>query len=251
MFRNLFFVLGIVLGLGLMASCGSNNPSATEETPATDIQDATIVEEEVSPIIFQAEDTLCFHGYVFASQPIPEKVKARMQGKSMKDKTNIGYDDLRYLTLYHYDFDNHIQQGEMVCNKAIAHDLLCIFRTLFAETYPINSIRLVDDFDASDEASMQANNTSCFNYRTIAGSHKLSRHAFGMAVDINPLQNPCVKGTRIRPSTATDYVDRSKQFPHKIDDNDLCKKTFESYGFRWGGRWRSVKDYQHFEKKVK
>lgn len=249
MLRNLFFVLGIVLGLGLMTSCGSKNPSATEETPTTNIQDATKVEEEVSPIIFQAEDTLCHHGYVFASQPIPEKVRARMQGKSMKDQANIGYDDLRYLTLYYYDFDNHIQQGEMVCNKAIAHDLLCIFKTLFMEAYPINSIRLVDDFDASDEASMQANNSSCFNYRTIAGSHKLSRHAFGMAVDINPLQNPCVRGTRIRPSTATDYVDRSKDFPHKIDDNDLCKKTFESHGFRWGGRWRSVKDYQHFEKR--
>ena len=73
MFRNFFFVLGIVLGLGLMASCGSNNPSATEETPATDIQDATIVEEEVSPIIFQAEDTLCFHGMCLPHSPFPKK----------------------------------------------------------------------------------------------------------------------------------------------------------------------------------
>lgn len=251
MFRNLFFVLGIVLGLGLMASCGSNNPSATEETPATDIQDATIVEEEVSPIIFQAEDTLCFHGYVFASQPIPEKVKARMQGKSMKGQTNIGYDDLRYLTLYYYDFDNHIQQGEMVCNKAIAHDLLCIFKTLFMEAYPIYSIRLVDDFDASDEASMQANNTACFNYRYISGTTRLSQHAFGLAVDINPLQNPCVRGNRVQPKTAVEFVDRSQDFPHKIDEGDLCKQLFTARGFRWGGHWQGKKDWQHFEKRVK
>ena len=171
-----------------------------------------------------------------------------MQGKTFKENPYIGRDDLRHIRALHWDYDNQMHVGEMVCNKAIAHDLLCIFRTLFAEAYPINSIRLVDDFEASDEASMRANNSSCFNYRTISGSWRLSQHAFGMAVDINPLQNPCVKGSRIRPVTATDYVDRSKQFPHKIDDNDFCKKTFESYGFRWGGRWRSVKDYQHFEK---
>ena len=114
---------------------------------------------------------------------------------------------------------------------------------------PINSIRLIDEFDASDEASMRANNTSCFNYRTIAGSKTLSRHAFGMAIDTNPLQNPCVRGATVQPATATDYVDRTKDFPHKIDETDFCKWVFESFGFHWGGHWRSVKDYQHFEKR--
>ena len=248
--RHLHIIL-LLFGFVLMTACHDNRHDKTEERANPEAQRPTPVEEVTPPDISHADDTLCYKGYIFFSQPVPETVKTRMRGKSLPEAARIGFDELRYLTLYHYDFDNHIQQGEMVCNKAIAHDLLCIFRTLFAETYPINSIRLVDDFDASDEASMQANNTSCFNYRTIAGSHKLSRHAFGMAVDINPLQNPCIKSSRIRPSTATDYVDRSKQFPHKIDDNDLCKKTFESHGFRWGGRWRSVKDYQHFEKKVK
>lgn len=247
--KNFWHIVFLLFSFGLLVSCGSNIPRQNPETATTETPDTIPIEEEVAPVVFCAEDTLCYRGYVFASQPIPEEVRARMEGKSMKDKAKIGYDDLRYLTLYYYDFDSRIQQGEMVCNKAIAHDLLSIFRTLFMEAYPIHSIRLVDDFDASDEASMQANNSSCFNYRTIAGSWRLSRHAFGMAVDINPLQNPCVRGSRIRPSTATDYVDRSKNFPHKIDDNDLCKKTFESHGFRWGGRWRSVKDYQHFEKR--
>lgn len=246
--RRLHIIL-ILLALFIMAACHDNRLDKTEERANTKAPRTTLVEKVTPPDISRADDTLCYKGYVFFSQPVPEAVKTRMQGKSLPETARIGFDELRYLTLYHYDFDGHIQQGEMVCNKAIAHDLLCIFRTLFAEAYPINSIRLVDDFDASDEASMQANNSSCFNYRTIAGSWRLSQHAFGLAVDINPLQNPCVKGSRIRPSTATDYVDRSKQFPHKIDDNDLCKKTFESYGFRWGGRWRSVKDYQHFERR--
>jgi len=96
---------------------------------------------------------------------------------------------------------------------------------------------------------MQANNTSCFNYRTVAGSKTLSKHAKGMAIDINPLENPYVKGSFIQPSTATDYVDRNKDFPHKIDENDFCKEVFESFGFQWGGNWLTVKDYQHFEKR--
>lgn len=247
--RKRFHIILLLLGLVMMADCHDNRHDKTEERANTKAPRTTSVENVSSPDISHAEDTLCYQGYVFFSQPVPETVKTRMQGKSLPETARIGFDELRYLTLYHYDFDGRIQQGEMVCNKAIAHDLLCIFRALFAEAYPINSIRLVDDFDASDETSMQANNSSCFNYRTIAGSWRLSQHAFGLAVDINPLQNPCVKGSRIRPSTATDYVDRSKNFPHKIDNNDLCKKTFESYGFRWGGRWRSVKDYQHFERK--
>ena len=171
-----------------------------------------------------------------------------MQGKSMPDHARIGYDELRYLTVYHYDFNGKVKRGELVCNKAIAHDLLCIFRALFAQGYPIHSIRLVDDFDADDETSMQANNTSCFNYRNVPGTHLLSMHAFGIAVDINPLQNPFIRGGRVHPATGVDYVDRSKDFPHKIDKNDLCYELFTSYGFQWGGRWRSMKDYQHFVK---
>ncbi len=244
------------LVLGMMASCvnqAENKATEKEERSSGE----TVVEEQVDPSLtvsvdgIEGEniDTVQFKEYVFFSQSVPETVKARMQGKSMKDEARIGYDELRYLTVYHYDFEGHIQRGELVCNRAIAHDLLCVFRDLFAESYPINSIRLVDDFDASDEASMQANNTSCFNYRTVPGTSRLSRHAFGMAVDVNPLQNPFVRGERVRPATAKDYVDRTKNFEHKIDKDDYCKKTFSSYGFRWGGDWRNSKDYQHFEKR--
>ena len=191
---------------------------------------------------------LRYKDFLFLSQPIPDGVKAKMHNNSMPSNATIGYDNLCYLTVYHYDFDGRIKKGELVCNKAIAHDLLCVFRALFSREYPINSICLIDEFNASDEASMQANNTSCFNYRNVAGSKTLSRHAFGMAVDINPLENPYVKGSFIQPRTAKDYVDRNKDFPHKIDENDFCKEVFESFGFRWGGNWRSAKDYQHFEK---
>ena len=159
----------------------------------------------------------------------------------------ISFDELRYLTIPYYDFDGQIQVGEMVCNKVIAKDLLLIFRSLFESQYQINSIRLVDDFGGSDDLSMMANNTSCFNYRTVKGSTRLSKHAFGMAVDINPLQNPFVRYGKVMPPNAAAFADRSKNFPHKIDKQDLAYMLFKSHGFFWGGNWIS-KDYQHFEK---
>ena len=171
-----------------------------------------------------------------------------MIGKSMPKSIPVPFENLSYLTLPYYDFQGNIQTGEMVCHTSIAHDLLYIFRTLFWFQYPINSIRLIDDFNASDEASMQANNTSCFNYRTILGTNLLSKHAYGKAVDINPLQNPWIRGGKVYPSTATPYTDRNRDFPHKIDEKDACYLLFKSKGFIWGGSWGQSKDYQHFEK---
>jgi hypothetical protein len=100
---------------------------------------------------------------------------------------------------------------------------------------------------------MRANNSTCFCYRTVKGSNKLSAHARGMAVDINALYNPYYRRSRngkvtVQPSNALKYCDRSASFPYKIDRNDLLYKLFIKHGFRWGGAWRTVKDYQHFEK---
>ena len=96
---------------------------------------------------------------------------------------------------------------------------------------------------------MLADNSSCFNYRVVAGTKHLSRHALGMAVDINPFENPYIRPNgQILPPEAAEYVDRSKDFPHKIDREDLCYKLFREHGFTWGGAWVHSKDYQHFQK---
>ena len=187
----------------------------------------------------------------FSSDTIPESVKLRMTGRSFPEDGDapVGFSDLRYLKLLYYDFGGRVRRGEMVCNKAIADDLLYIFKELYKAKYPIASIRLIDDFDGDDLRSMEANNTSCFNYRRKTSGSSLSAHARGMAVDVNPLQNPYVKGEIVEPEIARDYADRTVDFPHKITDEDLCCKLFRSRGFQWGGAWNSVKDYQHFEKK--
>ena len=197
--------------------------------------------------------TLVVSAQEFSSQPIPDSVFQRMQGRSWPEGCTIRRADLRYLRLSHYDAERRQHVGEMVCNKAIADDLIEIFKELYRQKYPIQRIRLIDDYDASDERSMRDNNSSCFCFRRISGTTKLSKHAQGMAVDINTLYNPYVRtgknGRRIvEPATATKYVDRRKSFPYKIVKGDLLHRLFLQHGFKWGGSWRTMKDWQHFEK---
>lgn len=190
---------------------------------------------------------------VFSVQPIPDSVFSRMKGRSWPEGCTVRRTDLRYLRLSHFDAEKKEHVGEMVCNKAIANDLLEIFRELYRQKYPIQRIRLIDDYEAEDERSMRDNNTSCFCYRKVSGTTKLSKHATGMAVDINTLYNPYVRtgkdGRRIvEPATATPYVDRRKSFPYKIVKGDLLHRLFLQHGFKWGGSWHTMKDWQHFEK---
>jgi phosphoserine phosphatase len=188
----------------------------------------------------------------FAADPIPDGVWQRMQGKTYKENPYIGRDDLRHIRALHWDYDNQMHVGEMIVNKQIADRVATILRQLFDAKYPIQRMLLPDVYDADDETQMRDNNSSCFCYRAIAGSTKLSKHARGLAIDINTLYNPYYKdrndGTRfIQPATAADYCDRTWNFPYKIDHNDLCFRLFTEAGFEWGGDWTSCKDFQHFE----
>lgn len=196
---------------------------------------------------------LVLSAQVFTAQEIPDSVWFRMQGRSYPQGCEVPRSELRYLELSYVDFEGQEHIGQMVCNKQIANDLLYVFRRLYEARYPIASMRLIDDYGADDARSMAANNTSCFCYRHIAGSKTLSKHSRGMAVDVNPLYNPCVyvRSGRILPPEGKAYAhdrDRRKDIPGKIDPADLCYRLFHSRGFRWGGAWRSLKDYQHFEK---
>lgn len=182
---------------------------------------------------------------------ISDEIFARMKGKSYKDDCNVPIEDLRYIHILHKDLEGNTLEGEMVCHEVIAEDLLEIFEELYLNNYPIERVELVDNYDADDETSMTANNSSCFNYRCISHTTKISKHGLGIAVDINPLYNPYTKivdGTRtIEPAAGAPYLDREADFPYKIDENDLCYKLFIEHGFQWGGSWTNSKDYQHFE----
>lgn len=169
----------------------------------------------------------------------------------------VSYDDLCYMQVLYYDFDGEIKTGELICNKGIADDLVEIFYELYQNEYRIESIRLIDEFNGDDTLSMEHNNTSCFNYRVVDGTSSLSKHAFGCAIDINPFYNPYIVfdktgngNDHISPEGSEIYVDRTQNFPYKIDENDLCYKLFKEHGFTWGGDWNSCKDYQHFQKVI-
>ncbi len=174
---------------------------------------------------------------------------------SSKEDIQISYDDLCYVSILHYNFRGTERTGELICNQAIAQDLVEIFYELYRNEYQIEQIRLIDEYSGDDTLSMQDNNTSCFNYRVVDGTSSLSKHALGLAIDINPFFNPYVVykndgSTYISPQGSETYADRSKDFAYKIDQNDLCYRLFTEHGFIWGGNWNSCKDYQHFQKTV-
>ncbi|MDE5748899.1 MAG: M15 family metallopeptidase [Acetatifactor sp.] len=161
--------------------------------------------------------------------------------------------DLSYVHVLYCDFEGNSAEGELICNQAIAQDLVEIFYELYKAEYQIEKIRLIDEYGGDDDLSMENNNTSCFNYRVVSGSSSLSRHAYGLAIDVNPLYNPYITYNKdhtinVAPVAGEDYADRSKSFPYKIDESDLCYRIFKEHGFTWGGDWNSCKDYQHFQK---
>lgn len=203
----------------------------------------TIVEQELT-----AEEIT----ELFYAQEIPEDVFARMNGVSYVENDDIALEDLRYLRLLYVGFDEQTHVGELVVHESIADTILEIFQILYENGYQIEKMRLIDDYDGDDHASLLDNNTSAFNYRVVEGSKKLSRHAYGLAIDINPFYNPYVTYPdgveHISPEGSEPYADRQGDFPHKIGkDGDLCWQLFSERGFTWGGDWKSVKDYQHFQ----
>ncbi|WP_228354196.1 M15 family metallopeptidase [Variimorphobacter saccharofermentans] len=189
----------------------------------------------------------------FSSEIISEEIKQRINGKSYGKNCDVPYDELRYVKVMHYGFDGEVHQGELIVNKAIAGDIIDIFKELYELKYPIERMVLVDEYDADDNASMADNNSSAFNYRNIDGTDRVSNHSFGTAIDINPLYNPYVRNQNgkqvVTPENGKKYADRSLDCPYYIDTEDPCYKAFISRGFTWGGSWKNSKDYQHFEKK--
>ncbi len=190
----------------------------------------------------------------FYSEEISDEVFSRMQGKSFPEGCTVSRDELRYLHLLYKDINGDTHEGEMVCNVAIADRLIDIFRKLYDAGYPIEKMVLIDEYDGDDDASMSDNNTSCFNYRVVSGTTKLSKHAMGLAVDLNPRYNPYIRkidGQQlIEPENGREYADRSNDFEYKIDKDDLAYKLFTEAGFTWGGSWKNSKDYQHFQTEV-
>ena len=249
--RYIAFFLMAVLSLSACHQTGRGGSSALASADLeTIVNPASLSPGDILPAgALAGLDTSAF----FYAAPVDSAVFARIDGVSYKDGCPVAVEDLRYMRVLHRDLDGRTLVGEMIANKSVSDDLLEIFRALYEAGYPIERMRLIDDYGADDEASMLANNSSCFNYRRKPHMSAVSKHALGEAVDINPLYNPYYRvtpaGARIvEPAAGAQYVDRAGDFPYKIERGDLCHRLFLEHGFHWGGSWTRSKDYQHFER---
>lgn len=227
----------------------TNDVTPTKVSPA----ETETIEIKIQEDFPMADRVTYQPGFYYES--LSDDIKSRITGISYpKEGCAIPYEDLRYVSVLHYDLDGKEQIGELICNQAIAEDMVEIFYELYQIEYPIEQIRLIDEYSGDDTLSMMDNNSSSFNYRVIEGTTRLSKHALGMAIDINPFYNPYVTYPngieRISPVGSEPYADRDAVFSFKITHDDPAYKLFIEHGFEWGGDWKSSKDYQHFQKEV-
>jgi hypothetical protein len=182
------------------------------------------------------------------SEPIEGKVRERIVGSSWHRGCPVGLGELRLLELTYRDFNGDAHHGRLVVNRRFDDEIIAVFKRLYSIGYPIRQMALIDRYGADDNRSMNADNTSAFNCRFVAGTTRWSMHAYGLAVDLNPIENPYVSGTHVSPPAGEPYADRSRQAPGIIHDGDAVEKAFaRRAGWEWlGDGPQSIRDYQHF-----
>ncbi|MGN6303091.1 MAG: FG-GAP-like repeat-containing protein [Angustibacter sp.] len=158
----------------------------------------------------------------------------------------VGPADLRLLTLRYYGFDDHAHTGQLVVRSSAVSAVSRVFGQLYAARFPVRRMVTVDAYGGSDDRSMAADNTSSFNCRRVSGSTSWSEHAYGTAVDVDPVENPYVVGSSVQPPAGKAYLDRSRYQRGMIRGGELVVRAFAAQGWGWGGSWSSSKDYQHF-----
>lgn len=171
---------------------------------------------------------------------------AMVASGSWKPSCPVALSDLRLIKVSYWGFDRRTHQGKLIVHRTEAVDLISVFRKLYAARFKLRQIRLIDAFHASDRASMRADNTSAFNGRYVSGTTRWSMHAYGLAIDINPVENPYVSGSHVSPVNGAPYVNRGRHATGMIHAGDVVVRAFRSIGWTWGGYWSGDKDYQHF-----
>jgi hypothetical protein len=190
-------------------------------------------------------------GFQASIRPVDEETRAGMIGVSWKPGCPVPIDDLRIIDMNYVGFDGAVHDGgQLMVHRLVAEDVVAAFRVLFDHGFPIRRMELIENYGGSDDASMEADNTSAFNCRPITGTtDRFSIHSYGQAIDINTVENPYVKGTTVLPEAGAEYLDRTDVRPGMITKNDVVEKAFRAAKFFWGGDFNSLKDYQHFETK--
>ena len=221
----------------LLGACSAAEPVSSE--PAQPLPAPKVVSSTSTTSTTLDEQDPVFEAF-------RSSVTASELGGSWREGCPVAIEDLQQISVSYWGFDEQVKLGSLVAHVSVADDLVGVFEVLFEAGYPIERIDPIEVFAGDDDASMAANNTSAFNCRTVAGTNIWSQHAYGSAVDINPLQNPYVVGSSVYPPAGTTYLDRSLELPGMIVKGGVVVDAFESIGWIWGGTWDNNKDYQHF-----
>lgn len=228
--KSIYLLSGIIIGLFityLFINILENKNQASVTLPEKPSNAINYKENPYSNVIVDSKTSFA---EAIGNTDIPENIKH-----------NLALVNVKY-----YSFDRKIHQGQILVHRALSSEIALIFQKLLDRKVLIEKVLPVAYFKNSDELSMANNNTSSFNFRRISGKNQLSKHAYGLAIDINPSFNPFIGRGVVMPRGSS-YDPNS---PHAITKNSDIYKIFKSHGWQWGGEWNSVKDYQHFEKKL-
>jgi D-alanyl-D-alanine carboxypeptidase-like protein len=251
-----WLALGVV-GFAVLGGCSRADETASR-TPSPSVAGGVASETTVAPSTATTATTVRRPvasttttvppvnpaGFESAVHQIDAATATRMSA-SWRPGCPVPLRDLRLVTITHWGFDGQPRRGELVVHATSAERIRQVFAELFAARFPIEQVRLVDEFGGDDDRSMAANNTSAFNCRRAFGSTSWSQHASGRAIDVNPLQNPYVTGGGVHPPGGREFVRRDRSVPGLITARGPVVGAFARIGWGWGGAW-SNPDYQHF-----
>lgn len=246
--------------LGLAAACAETAPGAEEAGSSTTTAAAPTPSSSTTPTTVamtpatEAPPTTSAPSSTSLPAPAPEyrasiaPVTAEDLGASWNPDIAACArpEDLRLLTVSHWGYDGRPHEGRIVVHARHAEAIVEVFRKIWDARFPIERMVPVAEYGGDDGASMRANNTSGFNCRYVAGATRVSEHALGQAIDVNPLHNPYVKGGSVDPPEGARWADRTLGEPGMITPGDAVVRAFAEAGWTWGGTWRSGQDHQHF-----
>lgn len=177
---------------------------------------------------------------------LPDELREAMSATTWTHECPVHLNDLRLLEASYWDYTGVVKTGRLVVAASAADTFVKVLKTAFESHFPFERMDPASDFGGSDDASMAANNTSAFNCRAVTGGNSWSQHSYGNAIDINPIQNPYVKGNTVLPPAGSAYLQRDPSVPGLLVQDSPVVKEFLAAGWGWGGNWSSLKDYQHF-----
>lgn len=235
---------GVYLGNHLFVN------ATTEGKPMVQVSDVRLPHWQKLYIIARRVDNVAPPQFQGSIETVPADVSQKMQQYSWRPGCPVSIENLAYLKMSYWGFDNKPHLGTMIVGKDVAQEVLAIFKELYEQKYPIEKMQPIDAYHGNDTASMVDNNTSAFNCRAMTDfPDQYSVHSYGRAIDINPLINPYVNNGKVEPNEGAPYADRAVYHKGKILMNSAVYNVFTKYGWVWGGSWYGpIKDFQHFEK---